>query len=197
VPFDAAAYLAETGAPAEAGEPGYSTRERLWARPTLDVNGLTSGWQGAGTKTVLPAEARAKITCRLVAAQSPERVFAAIRAHVAARCPAGVTAEVLRNPGRADPFLVPAGHNASAVAAQVLEEVYGRAPYRTRLGGSIPVMTTLLEHLGVHAAMFGFSHDDENLHAPDEFFRLDAFRRGQTAYCRLFERLGGQGGAAG
>jgi acetylornithine deacetylase/succinyl-diaminopimelate desuccinylase-like protein len=104
-----------------------------------------------------------------------------------------VTAEVTRNPGRADPFLVPGGHNATAVATQVLEELYGRAPYRTRVGGSIPVMTTLLEVLGVHAVMFGFSHGDENLHAPDEFFRLDAFRLGQTAYGRLMERLGGLG----
>ena len=190
IPYDEAAYLAETGAPATFGEPGYSTRERLWGRPTLDVNGLTSGWQGAGTKTVLPAEARAKITCRLVAAQSPERVFELIRAHVMAHCPHGVTAEVLQNPGRADPYLVPTGHNATAIAAQVLEDVYGTPPYRTRLGGSIPVMTTLLDVLGVHAVMFGFSHDDENLHAPDEFFRLDAFRRGQTAYARLLERLG-------
>jgi acetylornithine deacetylase/succinyl-diaminopimelate desuccinylase-like protein len=139
---------------------------------------------------VLPAEARAKITCRLVAAQSPERVFELIRAHVLAQTPPGVTVQVLQNPGRADPYLVPTGHNATAIAAQVLEEVYGKAPYRTRLGGSIPVMTTLLDVLGVHAVMFGFSHDDENLHAPDEFFRLDAFRRGQTAYGRLLERLG-------
>lgn len=191
IPYDEAAYLAETGAPAPFGEPGYSTRERLWARPTLDVNGLSSGWQGAGTKTVLPAEARAKITCRLVAVQSPERVFDQIRAHVLAHQPPGVSVEVLRNPGRADPFHMPAGHNGTSIAAEVLEEVYGRAPYVTRLGGSIPVMTTLLDVLGVHAVMFGFSHDDENLHAPDEFFRLDAFRRGQTAYCRLLEQLGG------
>lgn len=190
VPFDEAAYLAENGAIATFGEPGYTTRERLWARPTLDVNGLTSGWQGAGTKTVLPAEASAKITCRLVAAQNPERVFDLIQAHVQATCPAGVTVEVRRNPGRADPYLLPTGHNGTAVAAQVLEQVYGRAPYRTRLGGSIPVMTTLLDVLGVHAVMFGFSHDDENLHAPDEFFRLDAFRLGQSAYGRLLQRLG-------
>lgn len=190
VPFDETAYLAESGAIATFGEPGYTTRERLWARPTLDVNGLTSGWQGAGTKTVLPAEASAKITCRLVAAQNPEKVFDLIRAHVQAICPPGVTVEVRRNPGRADPFLLPSGHNGTAVASQVLEQVYGRAPYRTRLGGSIPVMTTLLDVLGVHAVMFGFSHDDENLHAPNEFFRLDAFRLGQTAYGRLLERLG-------
>ena len=190
VPYDEAAYLAETGAAATWGEPGFSTRERLWGRPTLDVNGLTSGWQGDGTKTVLPAEARAKITCRLVAAQNPERVLNLVRAHVAAHCPAGVIAEVQRNAGRADPFLLPVGHNASAIADEVLQEVYGRAPYRTRLGGSIPIMTTLLEHLGVHAVMFGFTHDDENLHAPNEFFRLDAFHRGQIAYGRLLERLG-------
>jgi len=190
VPFPDADLLAETGAPDIWGEPGFTTKERIFARPTLDINGVTSGWQGAGTKTVLPAVASAKITCRLVAAQSPEAIFDAIRAHVQKNCPPGVTAEVLRNPGRADPFLVPSGHNATAVASQILEEVYGRAPYRTRVGGSIPVMTTLLETLGVHAVMFGFSHGDENLHAPNEFFRLDAFRLGQTAYGRLFERLG-------
>lgn len=190
VPFPDADLLAETGAPAIWGEPGYTTKERIFARPTLDINGLTSGWQGAGTKTVLPAVASAKITCRLVAAQSPEAIFEAIRAHVAKHCPPGVTAEVRRNPGRADPFLVPSGHNATTVASQILQEVYGCAPYRTRVGGSIPVMTTLLETLGVHAVMFGFSHGDENLHAPNEFFRLDAFRLGQTAYGRLFERLG-------
>ncbi len=190
LPFPDAELLADTGASATWGEPGYTTKERIFARPTLDINGLTSGWQGAGTKTVLPATASAKITCRLVAAQSPEAIFEAIRAHVEKHCPPGVTAEVLRNPGRADPFLVPSGHNATAVASQILQEVYGRAPYRTRVGGSIPVMTTLLETLGVHAVMFGFSHGDENLHAPNEFFRLDAFRLGQTAYGRLFERLG-------
>lgn len=190
VPFPDADLLAETGAPDIWGEPGFTTKERIFARPTLDINGVTSGWQGAGTKTVLPAVASAKITCRLVAAQSPEAIFDAIRAHVQKNCPPGVTVEVLRNPGRADPFLVPSGHNATAVASQILEEVYGRAPYRTRVGGSIPVMTTLLETLGVHAVMFGFSHGDENLHAPNEFFRLDAYRLGQTAYGRLFERLG-------
>lgn len=191
IPYDEADYLAETGAPAVWGEPGYTTRERLWARPTLDVNGLTSGWQGAGSKTVLPAEARAKITCRLVAAQVPERVFDLITAHVARHTPPGVTARVERNPGRADPFLMPAGHNAAGVAREVLAEVYGRQPYQTRLGGSIPVLTTLLDTLGVYAVMFGFSHDDENLHAPDEFFRLAVYRKGQSAYVRLLEKLGG------
>ena len=191
VPYDEAAYLAETGAPAAHGEPGYTTWERIFARPTLDVNGLTSGWQGDGTKTVLPSTASAKITCRLVANQSPERIVDLIRAHVEANLPEGITAEIRNNQGRADPFLVPAGHNATAVATQVLEEVYGTPPYHTRVGGSIPVMNTLLNVIGTHAVMFGFSHGDENLHAPDEFFRLSAFRQGQEAYGRLLERLGG------
>ena len=189
-PFDETGYLAETGAPGVHGEPGYTTRERLWARPTLDVNGLTSGWQGAGTKTVLPARASAKITCRLVADQSPGRVFDALAAHVAAHCPPGVVARLDRLPGSGEPFLLPRGHSASRVAGNVLAEIYGRAPLVTRLGGSIPVMTILKRELGVHGVMFGFSVGDENLHAPDEFFRLASFDRGQAAYARLLERLG-------
>lgn len=190
IPFDEADYLAETGAPAAVGEPGFSTRERLWARPTLDVNGLWGGYQGLGTKTVLPAVASAKVTCRLVANQSPDRIFDLICAHVEANLPKGVTAEVTRLQGSADPFLMPTGHNASKVAGDVLRDVYDREPYETRLGGSIPVMTVFLKELGVHGVMFGFSIGDENLHAPNEFFRLINFERGQKAYCRLLEELG-------
>lgn len=190
IPHDEAAWLAETGAPVAVGEPGYTTRERLWARPTLDINGLTSGWQGAGSKTVLPAEARAKITCRLVAAQTPEGVHRKIAAHVASHCPPGVTAETLMIPGGAGPLLLPRGHNGAALAETVLAEVYGRAPYRARVGGSIPILSTFRDVLGLHAVVLGFSHDDENLHAPDEFFRLEAFRRGQEVYGRLLQRLG-------
>ena len=190
IPFDEADYLAETGAPAAVGEPGFSTRERLWARPTLDVNGLWGGYQGLGTKTVLPAAASAKVTCRLIANQNPDRIFDLIRAHVEANLPKGVTAEVTRLQGSADPFLMPTGHNASKVAGDVLRDVYDREPYETRLGGSIPVMTVFLKELGVHGVMFGFSIGDENLHAPNEFFRLINFERGQKAYCRLLEELG-------
>ena len=190
VPYDEAEYLAETGAIATQGEPGYTVRERISGRPTMDVNGLTSGYQGAGTKTVLPAEALAKITCRLVANQSPEAIRAAFEAHIAKYTPPGLVAELRPTHGRADPFLMPAGHNGSAVAAQVLREVYGKEPYITRAGGSIPVMTTLLQELGVHAVMFGWSLGDENLHAPNEFARLDGFARGQTAYVKLLKRLG-------
>ncbi len=192
IPYDETEWLAETGAPATAGEPGYTTRERLWARPTLDVNGLTSGWQGAGSKTVHPAEARAKITCRLVAAQTPEGVAARLIEHLTTHTPTGVMAELQVIPGGADPLLLPRGHNAGALAETILTEVYGRVPYRTRVGGSIPILSTFRDVLGLHTVVLGFSHDDENLHAPDEFFRLEAFRKGQEVYGRLLRRLGGQ-----
>jgi acetylornithine deacetylase/succinyl-diaminopimelate desuccinylase-like protein len=193
VPFDESVYAERLGVTEPFGEEGYTTRERLWARPTLELNGIGGGWQGDGIKTVLPAEARAKITCRLVANQTPDAIFDLLRAHVEAHTPRGLRARIDRLAGSADPFLVPGGHNSSAVAAKVLAEVYGKEPYLVRTGGSIPVMTMLLRELGVHATVFAFGLPDENLHAPDEFFRLSSFRTGQTAYCRLLERLGHPG----
>jgi acetylornithine deacetylase/succinyl-diaminopimelate desuccinylase-like protein len=190
VPWNEEAYIAELGVPEVFGEAGYTTRERLWARPTLEINGITGGYQGKGSKTVLPARASAKITCRLVADQQPDRIFDLISDHVERHLPPGVRASVERLQGSADPYLMPRGHNASQVAADILREVYGKEPYVTRLGGSIPVMSLFLKELGVHMTMFGFSVGDENLHAPNEFFRLVNFRRGQQAYCRLLERLG-------
>ncbi len=193
VPFDETAYAERLGVTEPFGEEGYTTRERLWARPTLELNGIGGGWQGDGIKTVLPAEARAKITCRLVANQTPDAIFDLLRAHVEQHTPRGLRARIDRLAGSADPFLVPGGHNSSAVAAKVLAEVYGKDPYLVRTGGSIPVMTMLLRELGVHATVFAFGLPDENLHAPDEFFRLSSFRTGQIAYCRLLERLGQSG----
>ncbi len=190
VPFDEAQYIADLGVPDVFGEVGYATRERLWARPTFELNGIWGGWQGNGIKTVLPAEAKAKITCRLVANQTPDAIFALLKAYVESHVPKGLRVQVERLAGSADPFLVPAGHNSSTVAGEVLAEVYGKAPYLSRTGGSIPVMTMLLKELGVHATVFAFGLPDENLHAPNEFFRLSSFRIGQEAYCRLMKRLG-------
>ena len=189
VPYNEANYMTELGVDALHGEPGYSTRERAWARPTMDVNGIWGGYQGEGSKTVLPNEARAKITCRLVDGQEPQEVFEAIVAHAKKICPAGVKFSAERLVGSGTPFRVPRNHNASEMVRQVLEEVYGMAPYVTRLGGSIPIISTFLQEIGVHTTMFGFSIGDENLHAPNEFFRLRNFDRGQKAYCRLLEKL--------
>ena len=191
VPFDEGRYISDLGVPDVFGEPGYSTNERLWARPTLELNGIWGGYQGKGTKTVLPAQAHAKITCRLVANQDPERIYDLLKAHVEANIPTGVSAEVKRLPGSANPFLTPSGHNSSQIAAEVLSEVYGKDPYIVRTGGSIPVMSMLLDQLGIHATIFAFGLEDEKVHAPNEFFRLSSFRRGQQAYCQLLNKLGG------
>ena len=160
VPFDEAQYISDLGISDVFGEEGYSTRQRLWARPTFELNGIWGGWQGNGIKTVLPAQAFAKITCCLVANQKPDLIFARLRTHIKAYCPKGLSVTVERLAGSADPFLVPSGHNSSTVAAEVLTEVYGKAPYITRTGGSIPVMAMLLNELGVHATVFAFGMND-------------------------------------
>ena len=160
VPFDEAQYISDLGISDVFGEEGYSTRQRLWARPTFELNGIWGGWQGNGIKTVLPAQAFAKITCRLVANQKLVLIFARLRTHIEAYCPKGLSATVERLAGSADLFLVPSGHNSSTVAAEVLTEVYGKAPYITRTGGSIPVMAMLLNELGVHATVFAFGMND-------------------------------------
>ena len=143
-----------------------------------------------GMRPAASDTAFAKITCRLVANQRPDDVFLRLKAHIEAHCPRGLRVQIDRLAGSADPFLVPPGHNSSTAAGEVLTEVYGKTPYITRTGGSIPVMTMLLNELGVHATVFAFGMNDENLHAPNEFFRLSNFRIGQTAYCKLLERLG-------
>ena len=190
LPFDVDEYLARTGAPSVHGEPGFTVTERIGVRPMLDVNGLTSGWQGDGSKTVIPAEARAKVTCRIVNNQSAAHLLDAIRRHLVANCPVGVTAELVAEARESRAFSIPAGHHATEVASEVLEEVYGKHPYRIWAGGSIPAFAPFEETLHLHAVMLGFSHSDENLHAPNEFVRLSAFRRGQQVYGRLLERLG-------
>lgn len=189
-PFDEAEYISDLDVPDVFGEEGYTTRENLWARPTLEINGLWGGYQGGGIKTVLPREAKAKITCRLVANQTPDKIYELLKAHIESLTPKGLRVSVERLPGNADPFLVPNGHNATSAVNEVLKEVYGRDPYLVRTGGSIPVMTLLLKELGVHGAVMAFGLDDENIHAPNEFYRLSSYRKGQIAYCKLLERLG-------
>jgi acetylornithine deacetylase/succinyl-diaminopimelate desuccinylase-like protein len=191
VPFDEAAYREQVGVDALVGEPGYTPREQLWARPTLEVNGIWGGFQGEGIKTVLPCEAHAKITCRLVPDQEPERIVGALTAHVERQAPRGVQVTVRPLPGRARPYLIPADNWGNRVAAEVLTEVYGKAPYHTRSGGSVPICELFLSSLGAYMVSFGFGLDDEQFHAPNEFFRLSSFERGPLAYGKLLGRYAG------
>ncbi|MCW5851480.1 MAG: dipeptidase [Anaerolineae bacterium] len=190
VPFDEAAYKAELGIDELFGEEGFTPLERLWARPTLEIVGMWGGFQGEGVKTVLPREAHAKITCRLVPNQDPSRIVSLIERHVAAHTPPGVKVEVRPLAFRAYPYLMPADFPGNEAARDVLREVYGREPYAIRMGGSVPVTEIFLRHLKAYSVSFGFGLNDEGFHAPDEFFRLVSFERGQVAYCKLLERLG-------
>ena len=189
VPFDEDDYCKSVGAPEAFGEIGYTIPESRWARPTLELNGIWGGYQGKGTKTVLPSEASAKITCRLVADQKPAKIYELLKVHIEANVPQGVTVSVDQLPGNANPFLVPKGHNSSEIVRSVLQKLYNKKPFEIRVGGSIPVMSTLLEELGVHATMFAFGLDDEQIHAPNEFFRLESFEKAQKAYCFLLEEF--------
>lgn len=188
VPFDEARFKQQVGVDALFGEPGYSPLERTWARPTLELNGIWGGFQAEGTKTVLPSQAHAKITCRLVAGQDPDKIEAAIAEHVKRATPPGITAKVTRF-GGSDPYLMPADHPGNAAARAALVELYGVEPFYARSGGSIPVCSLFLEHLGVYTISFGFALRDENIHSPNEFFRLSNFARGQEGYCIVLHKL--------
>jgi len=190
VPFDEGEYRAAIDVPALFGEPGFTPYERGWVRPTLEINGIWGGFQGDGIKTVLPNEAHAKITCRLVPDQDPTQIVQLLIDHVQRHAPPGVTTTVTPLRFTARPYLMPADHWVNQEVSAVLRELYGREPYHIRAGGSIPICMVLLEHLGVYTASFGFGLEDEGAHAPDECFRLSSFAFGQRAYVALLRRLG-------
>jgi len=193
VPYDEAAYIERLGITEVFGEAGYSTNERAWARPTLELNGFWSGFQEEGLKTVLPSEAHAKITCRIVPDQEPARIVELIQRHVERHAPPGVTVTTSPFEGSSPPYLIPSDHPGNKVAHQVLEELYGAPPYYIRMGGTLPITALFRGILGVYTVGFAFALDDENFHSPDEFFRLASFEKGQRAWGALLERLGEQG----
>jgi acetylornithine deacetylase/succinyl-diaminopimelate desuccinylase-like protein len=190
VPFDEQAFKEALGVDALVAEPGYTPQEHLAGRPTLEVNGIWGGFQGEGIKTVLPNEAHAKITCRLVANQDPATIVDLMSKHIERYTPPGVQVTIRPLPGAAKPYLVPVDHWGSRAAEAVLTELYGKVPYYWRIGGSIPVCELFLSMLGAYTVNFAFGLMDEQIHAPDEFFRLSSFRRGQVAYGRILHRLG-------
>jgi acetylornithine deacetylase/succinyl-diaminopimelate desuccinylase-like protein len=190
IPFNKSEFMNGIGVTELFGEAGFSDLERIWTRPTLELNGIWGGFQGEGLKTVLPNKAHAKITCRLVADQDPERIYGLIEAHIRKNIPAGVTVAITPVESNANPYLMPADLPGSLAAIEVLSELYGKKPLFTREGGSVPILSLLLEHLGTYATCFGFAMNDEKFHAPDEFFRLKSFELGQRAYCKILHRLG-------
>lgn len=190
LPFDEARYLGETGAPCLCGEPGYSTLERQWTRPTLEVNGLWGGYQGQGSKTVLPSQAHAKLSCRLVPDQDPYDVQEKVIAHLEAHVPPGVRLQVHRHGHGARAYSIPVDHIGLQVAEAVLSEVYGQKPLFVRIGGTLPVADLFQSILGQHTVFFSFSTADEDFHAPNEFFRIHRMYEGLEAWARYWVRLG-------
>lgn len=175
--FDEEAVKQEVGAQELVGEPGFSYLERTWARPTLEVNGVFGGFSGEGIKTVLPAEAGAKITCRLVPNQEPDEIVALLKAHVEKHKPAGVEIKISEfDKGR--PFLTPFDHPFIQAAGRSYEKVYNVPTAYTRGGGSIPIVAAFDEILELPVVLMGFGLSSENFHAPNEHFHLENFDKG-------------------
>lgn len=189
VPFDEAAFKRSLGVTELIGEADFTPLERTWIRPTLEVNGIWGGFQGAGTKTVLPNEAHAKITCRLVPDQDPDRIADAVERHLRRHAPPGVTLTITRSKGKSRPYLMPSDHPALTAAATALRATYGRDPVRVRAGGTLPVADLVKRALGTWLVFFAFGEPDNLVHAPNEFLRLRTFDRGTRAYIRFFDEL--------
>lgn len=189
--FDDGAYEQAIGA-AAFGEPGYETLARQWYRPTLEVNGMWGGYQGPGSKTVIPSVAHAKITCRLVPGQKPAKVIEKIIAHLERHLPAQATLQVSHGNHAAEAYGIAPDHPALAAAADVLRELFGTIVDVVGMGGSIPICSTFLEQLGADTVFFSFSTADEDIHAPNEYYRPERFRAGLEGWARLWWRLGNQ-----
>jgi acetylornithine deacetylase/succinyl-diaminopimelate desuccinylase-like protein len=150
------------------------------------VNGIESGYKGEGSKTIIPPVARAKLTCRLAPGQEPQHVTQAIATHVHRHPPPNVTVDIEWHPGAVRAFSIEQEHPAMQAAADALATVYGRAPLAIRLGSTLPVAAVVEDTIGSKTVMLGWSMSDENLHAPDEFSRLENLDRGARAYAELF-----------
>jgi acetylornithine deacetylase/succinyl-diaminopimelate desuccinylase-like protein len=189
LPFEEETLRAEVGAPKLGGEAGFGSLERIWARPTLDVNGLLSGYTGEGAKTVLPARAMAKVSMRLVPDQDYREVERLFTEHVRSLAPEGVTVEVEALHG-GQPWFAEGSGPVFDAAARALEKAYGRKPVYIREGGSIPIVQAFQETLDAPVLLIGFGLPGENAHAPNEWMSLDNFHRGAEAIAGLYEELG-------
>ena len=191
LPFDEANFRSEVGAPALGGELGYTTLERIWMRPTCEVNGLLSGYTGEGAKTVLPAKAMAKVSCRLVPDQDPTEIEKLMKAHVARVAPRGVTVTVTHLHG-GRPWRAELSGPLFDAARRALAAAFGREPVITGEGGSIPVVGDFARVLRAPVLLMGFGLPGENAHAPDEWMSDENFTRGMRAAAMLWEELGSE-----
>ncbi len=186
--FDEEALKKEIDVPALFGEKGFSYLEQTWARPTLELNGLFGGFSGEGIKTVLPAEAGAKITCRLVPDQDPEDIVKKLKAHIEKHKPTGVTVTVTEF-DKGKPFITPFDHPAIQAAGRSYEKVYNVPTAYIRGGGSIPIVAAFDEILDLPVVLMGFGLSTENFHAPNEHFHLENFDQGLRVIGDYYEEI--------
>ncbi|HSM03220.1 MAG TPA: dipeptidase [Longimicrobiales bacterium] len=188
--YDEDAFQRSAGGAALVGEPGFTTPERLWIRPCLDVNGILGGYTGPGKKTVLPGRASAKVSCRLVPDQDPEAVIGMLRDHVVAHAPAGVEVRVRGHqanpPFRADPT-----GPLYRAAGRALADVYGVPPVRVAHGGTLPIARDLAELVTPSVAVLGLALPGANMHAPNEWIPASQVERGMRSMVRIYRELGG------
>ena len=188
LPFDEAAWLQATGAPAPAGERGYSTLERVWARPTLDCCGIQGGFQGEGAKTIIPATARAKVSCRLVPHQEPDDITRKLVEHLERIAPPGVRVRVAPLHG-GRPYLAPTDHPIYDLARRAFSKAFGRETVFIREGGSIPFVRTIADATGKPCLLMGFGQPDENSHAPNEWLDLENYHLGIKSAAYLYDEI--------
>lgn len=188
--FDSAAYFKELGAPQPTPLPsGADLLIHQWLIPTLEFNGISGGYAGIGSKTVIPSAASAKITCRLVAGQKPEAVKAAIIQHLQTVLPTGFTMQISSHGPGSPAFALDPNSRVLAVAEDILADLLGVRPLRVAMGATIPIGDVFKTHLDADTVFFSFSTSDEDYHAPNEFLRLSNFRLGMAAWARLIARL--------
>ncbi len=188
--FDEAAFLGHAGFEQSTGEAGRSTLERIWSRPTCDLNGVFGGYTGEGTKTVIPAKASAKLSCRLVPGQDPAKVQAGLRAFVDARLPQDCRIDI-EDLGASPALRLPTNSSFLKAAEASLIQVFDKAPVLVGIGGSIPAVGAIKHHLGIDSVLMGFGLDDDRVHAPNEKFELRCFKSGMHAHAAFLGKLAG------
>jgi acetylornithine deacetylase/succinyl-diaminopimelate desuccinylase-like protein len=190
LPFREKAFLKdEVGSTKLTGEAKFSVLERVWARPTFEVHGIAGGFTGAGSKTVIPAKATAKVSIRLVPKQDPDQVIAAFEKFVKAKTPKGITTQV-KVLGKSPGLIVKTDHPAIQVAAQAFSDIYGKPTVFVRSGGSIPIVGDFAAHLGIPTILMGFGLPDDGLHSPNEKYALENYYKGIATVAHFFESYG-------
>lgn len=192
LPFDERKYMEEVGSPELTGEDGFTTLERLWARPTLDPNGIMGGFTGSGAKTVIPSTAFCKVSMRLVPNQDPDETAALFEDYVKSICPSTVKIEIIRHHG-GEPYLLPPESASIKIAARAMERGFGRQPVFVREGGSIPIMATFKDILKSDTILLPLGLPDENSHSPNEKFYLPNLFNGIKTAAYLMEEIAAQG----